>query len=109
MSQTPAIFFLRSGDPLFDEILKIITPVIANRFTNVREAAPRQHLSITLRCVTTGSSSEEINFASAVGRQSNGIVVMETYIYCSADRRAIYEYCTIVHRLFSVFSDTAQH
>jgi hypothetical protein len=81
--------FLRQYGPSFDGLLEIVTFTIAKRNTSMREAvtlSQRLGLSITLHCVDTGNTSEDVTFVRAVPPGSSGITVLET-CQLMADRR----------------------
>ncbi|KAG5877868.1 hypothetical protein JTB14_031384 [Gonioctena quinquepunctata] len=70
--------FLLDGTS-YDELLKMVTPIIQKTNTNMRDAiSPSQRLSITLQYLATGNTFEDLKFTSAISPQSIGMIVMDT-------------------------------
>ena len=71
--------FLRMDSTTYDELLAMVTPIIQKEDTVMRYAiTTSQRLSITLRCLATGNTFEDLKFSSAISPQSIGKIVMET-------------------------------
>ena len=77
--------YLRMDYDIYNELLKLISPLIVKQDTNFRDAiTPHERLAATLRYLATGRSFEDLKFSTRISAQSLGHIIPET---C----RAIYE------------------
>lgn len=71
--------YVRLNVEQFQELLKLVTPLIQKKNTVMRDAIPPfQRLSVTLRYLATGNSLEDLKFHSAISPQSLSLIIMET-------------------------------
>lgn len=71
--------YMHMNSATFDELLKMVAPIISKKNTVMRESIPAYtRLSVTLRYLATGNTFEDLKFGNAVSPQSISRIVMET-------------------------------
>ena len=71
--------FLRMSDPVFQQLLALVSPYITRQDTVMREAiTAEQRLVATLRYLATGRSLQDLKFSTGISPQSLGIIIPET-------------------------------
>ena len=83
-ANNPDIFrnFLRMSDPVFQQLLALVSPYITRQDTVMREAiTAEQRLVATLRYLGTGRSLQDLKFSTGIPPQALGIIIPDT---CSA-------------------------
>ena len=71
--------YLRMNSAAFDELLRMLAPIITKQNTVMRDSIPAYtRLSVTLRYLATGNTFEDLKFSNAVSPQSISKIVMET-------------------------------
>ncbi|KAL0893446.1 hypothetical protein ABMA27_015026 [Loxostege sticticalis] len=89
--------YLRMDETTYFKLLKLVTPYIAKRDTNMREAiSPHERLTATLRFLASGMSYEELKFPTAISPQRLGVIIPET---CKAILRVLKDYMKHVYSL----------
>ncbi|XP_046977381.1 putative nuclease HARBI1 [Vanessa cardui] len=82
--------FLRMGSDSFEELLRMVTPLIKKQDTVMRESiTPKERLVVTLRVLATGQTYEDLKFSSIISPQILSKIIPET---CWAIYRCLRHY-----------------
>ena len=74
--------FTRMTSEDFEELIKLIGPIIQKKDTKLRKAIPvKDRLALTLRFLTSGDSFTSLQYLFKISKQSISVIVTET---CSA-------------------------
>ncbi|XP_063794791.1 uncharacterized protein LOC134956748 [Pseudophryne corroboree] len=66
-------------EEMFQELLRLVTPLIQKQDTNMRQAISVQdRLVATLRYVATGRSLQDLKFSTLISPQAMGLIIPET-------------------------------
>ena len=85
--------FLRMDIETYNELLKMVEPLIVKQTTNMRQPiSPTERLSITLRYLATGNTFEDQTFVSAIVPQTIGNIVIEA---CEAIISCLHDYIKV--------------
>ncbi|CAH2085196.1 unnamed protein product [Euphydryas editha] len=82
--------YLRMTEVVYLNLLKLVTPMIEKRSTNMRESiSPHERLSATLRFLATGRNYEDLKYSTLISPQALGRIIPET---CAAILDALKDY-----------------
>lgn len=78
---------LRLDEPIYEKLLRIVTPLIEKKFTLMRvPISPQDRLTATLRYLATGIRYQDLQFASCISAQALSQIIPET---CTAIYKAL--------------------
>lgn len=72
------INYFRLPPQLFEELLKLVGPVIAKEHVVRDPISPETRLHITLRCLASGDSMRSLSYAFRIGHNTVSKIVSET-------------------------------
>lgn len=71
--------YLRMDIETYCRLLKLVTPYIEKKNTNMRMSiSPHERLTATLRFLATGRSYKDLEFTTAISKQSLSLIIPET-------------------------------
>ncbi|KAK9887976.1 hypothetical protein WA026_000267 [Henosepilachna vigintioctopunctata] len=71
--------YFRMNDITFDKLLKLVTPFLLRKNTNMRQCLPvKERLAVTLRYLATGRNFEDLKFSAVMSPSSVSAAIIET-------------------------------
>lgn len=71
--------YFRMNDITFEKLLKLVTPFLLRKDTNMRRCLPvKERLAVTLRYLATGRNFEDLKFSAVMSPSSVSSAIIET-------------------------------